>query len=96
MSDSVKTENIEPEYFECEGECNNLENVHKTLLPHISIQKQQFTCDLCAMSYSLKNDLQCHLNVHTGLGIHTFDDDICLSTFTKTGSLKLHSRTVRV
>ena len=37
MSDGVKTENIKTEYFECQGEFNNIEVVNEHALQQLTI-----------------------------------------------------------
>ena len=65
-----------------------LDSMDKQDIEHI--KKQQFTCDLCAMSFPLKLGLKYHLTIHTGLGL--YDCEICSANFIQVGHLKRHSR----
>ena len=90
MSDDVKNGDITtPEYNE-----NGMENKKLVIIPKQDPQyitkKQQFTCDLCAASFSMKHDIKSHLNVHTGVGIYKCY--VCPATFTKKSYLKLQFR----
>ena len=68
MSDDIQTGDITtPEYNE-----NGMENKNLFIPkqdPQYITKKQQFTCDLCGASFSMKHDIKSHLNVHSGVHV---------------------------
>ena len=75
ISEDIDTDNI----VTCSYNAYCLELEYKKLfimntVLHFTIQKQQFTCDLCAASYSCKYDLTSHLDIHTGIGLYKCED----------------------
>ena len=98
MSDVVKREDFKTIYKGTEEELKNLDCVNDGLR---NIPKQQFACDLCAAIFSLKQDIKCHIDVHTGLGSYKdhsridrpYKCDICSYTCIERGHLTQHVRT---
>ena len=52
------------------------------------IGEKAYKCDVCAATFTWKNDLKKHMKIH--IGEKPYKCDLCAATFTQNGSLKTH------